>query len=89
MGVSLTMYGQIWVLREARKSCAAFRVDCDLSRETGVGSAGTHFPRRYAMFCESENVETFLYLFLCFVLRKQPSHVNPTPGVINEAPGKN
>ena len=39
------------------------------------------------MFCESENVGKCLYLFVCFVLRKQPSHVNPTQGVINEAPG--
>ena len=39
------------------------------------------------MFCESENFRTFLYLFFCFVLRKQPSYVNPTQGVINEAPG--
>ena len=33
-------------------------------------------------------VGTFLYLFFCFVLRKQRSHVNPTQGVINEAPGQ-
>ena len=38
------------------------------------------------MFCESENFGKFLYLFFCFVLHKQPSHVNPTQGVINEAP---
>ena len=47
MGVSLTIYRQIWALRY--RKC--------------------------------------LYLFFCFVLRKQPSHVNPTQGVINEAPG--
>ena len=39
------------------------------------------------MFGESENVGTFLYLFFGFLLRKQPSHVNPTHGVIHEAPG--
>ena len=38
------------------------------------------------MFCESENGGKCMYLFLCFVLRKQPSYVNPTQGVINEAP---
>ena len=31
--------------------------------------------------------EHFCTYFFCFVLRKQPSHVNPTQGVINEAPG--
>ena len=45
-----------------------------------------HLPRRYAMFCESENGGKCMYLFLCFVLRKQPFYVNPTQGVINEAP---
>ena len=42
------------------------------------------------MFCESENggkCMYVMYLFLCFVLCKQPSYVNPTQGVINEAPG--
>ena len=30
MGVSLTIYGQIWVWREDRKRCSAFLVGCDL-----------------------------------------------------------